>query len=553
MTLELMAAIAGVGLFLLGMVIFTEGLRELAAEGLRKMLIRFTDTPTKGAMAGAVATAVIQSSSATTVTAVGFVGAGLITFSQGLGIIFGANLGTTITGWMVALLGFKFQLGLFAMALLPIGVLMRLFAKGRARQAGWALAGFSLLFLGIDAMQQGMAGLEGELTPKDFPGDTFFGRLQLVGIGILITLVTQSSSAGVATALVALNAGAISLPQAAALVIGMDIGTTVTAALATIGGGTETRRTGFAHVIYNLMTGIFAFIVLVPFSHAATGWLAADPSRSAEVALVAFHSFFNLAGVIAVLPFAGAFARLIIWLFPEQGPQLTRRLEPQLHKDPAAAVDAAIATTRAVYVRTLASLRPWLLRPSATHAQPVLSEGRFDEFGKAIEATALYLTNVRATPDQPAAYLRYLAAIHALDHLQRLVHRCRQDDRLLQLHREKNLSRFSHMAGRVFKRAVRRPYDARNEALLRLMERRLIDAHRPYRARIIESAAARETGAADAVACLDSIRWLERVTHHVLRIEHHLTAAHATTKNQPASVLPQAGAQNKTAGAARSS
>lgn len=545
MTLDIFQAVAGVGLFLLGMVIFTDGLRDLAAERLRKLLVIFTDTPTKGAVAGAFTTAVIQSSSATTVTAVGFVGAGLLTFSQGLGIIFGANLGTTITGWMVALLGFKFQLGLFAMVLLPIGVMMRLFAPGKGRQAGWALAGFSLLFLGIDAMQAGMASLEGQVAPTDFPNDTLWGRLQLVGLGVIVTLITQSSSAGVATALVALNAGAISLPQAAALVIGMDIGTTVTAALATLGGDTETKRTGFAHVIYNLLTGVFAFTILVPFSYFATDWLGNDTSRSPELALVAFHSFFNFAGVLAVLPFAGSFARMIIWLFPDTGPQLTKRLSPHLHADPAAAVDAAIATTRAIYVRTSATLRPYLKGHGG-----MLPETRFAEFSRAIEETGKYLTRIPATPDQPATYHRYLAGIHALDHLQRLAHRCQQMARLEALHREPNLSYLSRLMGRVIKRAIRRPYAYENSLLLSEMEDKIRALHPPYRADIIDAAASRRLNAEEAVAALDSIRWLERVVHHIQRIEHHLAAAHVTTRVPEATVLPTAGTENKTADAA---
>jgi phosphate:Na+ symporter len=201
--------LGGVGLFLLGMLVLTGGLRGLAGDALRRLLARFTRSPVSGAIAGAVTTAVIQSSSATTVTAVGFVGAGLLSFPQALGIVFGANIGTTVTGWLVAILGFKLELATIAPPLLVAGVLLRLFASGTARQAGWALAGFSLLFIGIDALQQGMGAFEGRVTPENFPEDSPSGRLRLVLIGVAITLVTQSSSAGVATAMVALGTGAI--------------------------------------------------------------------------------------------------------------------------------------------------------------------------------------------------------------------------------------------------------------------------------------------------------------------------------------------------------
>ena len=130
---------------------------------------------------------------------------------------------------------------------------------------GTALAGFSLLFVGIDMMQDGMGAFQGLVTPDRFPPDTLSGRLQLVLLGVLVTVVTQSSSAGVAAALAAIASGAITLPQAAAMVIGMDIGTTFTAALATVGGSTAARQTGFAHVIYNVLTGVMAFVLLGPF------------------------------------------------------------------------------------------------------------------------------------------------------------------------------------------------------------------------------------------------------------------------------------------------
>ena len=222
MDLLLSQALGGIGLFLIVMTIMTDGLRALADNALRTLLRRSTSSPVGGATAGALATAVLQSSSATTVATVGFVGAGLISFPNALGIIFGANIGTTITDWMVAVLGFKLHLGTVVTPLVLLGALLRVIGSGRWRHIGWALAGFSLLFIGIDAMQQGMTALEDIVSPTDFPSNTLFGRLQLVFIGIAITLVTQSLSAGVAVALAALSAGSISFPQAAAMVIGMN-------------------------------------------------------------------------------------------------------------------------------------------------------------------------------------------------------------------------------------------------------------------------------------------------------------------------------------------
>jgi phosphate:Na+ symporter len=297
-------ALGGLGLFLLGMIVMTEGLRSLAGNAMRAALMRFTQTPLSGAITGAVATALLQSSSATTVATVGFVSAGLLPFPHALGVIFGANLGTTITGWLVAIVGFKLQLDTVVLPLIFIGASLKLLAGEKYSKTGVAIAGFGLIFVGISTLQTAMGGFQGVLTPASLPGDAWLGRLQLVGIGIGVTLVTQSSSAGVATTLAALYAGAINFPQAAALVIGMDVGTTVTAVMATLGGSIAARRTGFSHVVYNLVTGAIALGLITPYlalwERLAPGQLV----QNAEIGLVAFHSCFNLVGV-AVSPLPG--------------------------------------------------------------------------------------------------------------------------------------------------------------------------------------------------------------------------------------------------------
>ena len=247
------------------------------------------------------------------------------------------------------------------MPLIFVGMVMRLFGVDRVRHAGLAIAGFALIFVGISTLQQGMSAYEGLVTPADFPSDTLTGRLQLVAIGIAITLVTQSSSAGVATALTAVYTGTISFPQAAALVIGMDVGTTVTAALATIGGSAATRRTGYSHVVYNLMTAAGALLLLSPYTWS---WEAIAPgalARHAELALVGFHSLFNLLGVMFVLPFANQFANLMNRLVPTPADPLIDRLDRQLLAHPTAALDSVSRTLVELAGRTF-SLSERLLR-----------------------------------------------------------------------------------------------------------------------------------------------------------------------------------------------
>jgi phosphate:Na+ symporter len=190
-------------------------------------------------------------------------------------------------------------------------------------------------------------------------------------IGILITLVTQSSSAGVATALVALHAGAISFPQACAMVIGMDVGTTFKSALAVLGGSTPMRRTGYAHVLYNLATGVMAFLLLPLYVWQAGDWLAAG--GDAQFALVAFHTLFNMLGVILILPFTNSFARFVMRLVPEEGAPLVDRLDERLLASPSAALDAAIATLRVIALELAQTVTGLLGRDGVREWSPPVS------------------------------------------------------------------------------------------------------------------------------------------------------------------------------------
>ena len=513
-TIELLSAVGGLGLFLLGMIVLTEGLRGLAGGSLRRLLTRFTRTPTSGAMTGAVVTALVQSSSATTVAAVGFVGAGLLTFAQALGIIFGANIGTTITGWLVALIGFKLDLALAALPLVLLGVLLRLFGRGRVRHVGWATVGFSLLFLGIASMQEGMASLEGVVTPEDFPDDSLWGRLQLLGLGIGITLITQSSSAGIATALVALGAGAISFPQAAAMVIGMDVGTTFTAALATLGGSLESRRTGFAHVIYNLLTGTVAFLLLDPYLTLVAPWIGSGLRGDPQVALVAFHTSFNALGVVLVLPFAESFARLILWLVPEKGSATLLRLDDRLLADPDAALDAATQTLVDLTAVAFTALRSRL-------DGEVPEAGDVDDFHTGLDSTRGYLERIRTDPLLRESHFRHQEALHTLDHLARLALRLEETPPIGGLRDDEELGQVVVEIRQVLARGVNR-IDASFERDLELLWEGLKNRRGSFREQTIELAARSETSGKDVLERLDSFRWLSRITDHAWRISHHL-------------------------------
>ena len=517
---SVLLCLGGLGLFLLGMVVLTEGLRALAGRALRRLLSRFTRSPFSGAVTGAVTTAVVQSSSATTVATVGFVGAGLLTFPQALGIVLGANVGTTVTGWLVALLGFKLEIGTAALPIVLIGVLIRLFTGGRTSSAGFAMAGFGLIFVGISLLQQGMSGFVGIITPDSFPGDTWTGRLLLVVFGIAFTFITQSSSAGVAMALAAVNASAMTVPQAAAAVIGMDIGTTATAVLAAVGGSVYAKRTAYAHAMYNLFAGTGAFLILVPFMRGierfAPRLLASDP----ELVLVGFHTFFNLLGVSIALPFAPKLASLLTRLVPLKLVSPAHALDRSLLDAPAAALDAlgtTLADLTATTFETIIRLLP------ADGVRGV--EARVAEVRQALSETRDYVENIRSSPDQGWTYHRHLSAMHVIDHLDRLADRCADADRWALLAEDRQLAmitgELAPAVDEVREALVHGERTVREDGLEAAWQS-LQHQGREYRERVLERVAAGGFVAVEGIERLDAARGARRVAYHAWRIAYHL-------------------------------
>ncbi len=512
-------ALGGIGLFLLGMHVMTDGLKALAGGSLRNALKRWTRSPVSGAGVGALTTAVIQSSSATTVTAIGFVGAGLITFAEALGIVLGANIGTTVTGWLVALFGFKVPLGTIALPLAFAGAVTRTFGKGRIEAFGMALAGFAVIFIGIDLLQDGLAGLQGTVTPDTFPPNTWWGRVQLVGIGVVVTLVTQSSSAGVAMAIAAVHAGTITLPQAAAVVIGMDVGTTATAAMATIGGATQVRRTGLAHVVFNCLIGVGAFALLIPYVELVGRISPGAVSTHPELLLVGFHTLFNSLGVVVVLPFASQFASLVERLVtvPEDDP--THRLEPRLLDDPELALSVADATLRDIGAVAADLFQELIGQPEKVRSEHV------DSLLTGVAETRTYVTRIDSRSAGAETLSHHTALIHAADHLERLLDRIERPRQLRVAATDPALAD----AARVVTGLVGRFGDwlRRDDELspddVEVIARGL-DAHRrQFRSAQIAEAVGSSLSAEEVDSRLDTMRWLARIAAHVWRVTAYLS------------------------------
>ncbi|MDY0056935.1 MAG: Na/Pi cotransporter family protein [Methyloversatilis sp.] len=294
----------GVGLFLLGMGLMTDGLKLAAGPALERILARSTKTRLRGLASGIAVTALVQSSSAVTVATIGFVNAGLLNLPQALWVLFGANVGTTMTGWLVALVGMKFNIEALALPLIGVGMILRLIGEGSRRGAlGTALAGFGVLFLGIDMLKDTFAGLSADFQLPE--GGTPVEVLTLVLIGIVLTTLMQSSSAALAVVLTAAQGGLIAAQGAAAVVIGANIGTTVTALIACIGATANARRAAVAHILFNLLTAVVALLLLpwlIAFLEVLRGWLGLDEAPAAKLAL--FHTVFNVLGVVVIWPLA---------------------------------------------------------------------------------------------------------------------------------------------------------------------------------------------------------------------------------------------------------
>ncbi len=303
--------LGGIGLFLLGMGLMTDGLKLAAGPALARILAHSTQTRLRGLASGVLVTALVQSSSAVTVATIGFVNAGLLTLGQSMWVLFGANVGTTMTGWLVALVGLKFKIEVLALPLIGVGMALRLSGERTRRGAlGQALAGFGVLFLGIDMLKEAFSGMSTDFRLPE--GDGVRDTLMQVLIGIVLTVLMQSSSASLTIALTAAQGGLLTAQGAAAVVIGANIGTTVTALIATIGATPNAKRAAAAHILFNLLTGAVA-LALLPWLVAAIGAAGAALELGAAPAaqLALFHTTFNLLGVVLIWPIAGRMARFL--------------------------------------------------------------------------------------------------------------------------------------------------------------------------------------------------------------------------------------------------
>ncbi|UTW49355.1 Na/Pi cotransporter family protein [Bacterioplanoides sp. SCSIO 12839] len=332
---DLLQLIGALGVFIFGMKIFSEGLQKIAGNRLKSILSGMTRNRFTGVLTGFATTSITQSSTTTTVMAVSFVNAGLLTFVESTGVIMGANIGTTVTAWIVALFGFKMKITPIAMALIGIFFAFLFSKNSRWRNIAETMVGFGILFIGLEFIKNGVPDIRSNpemLAFLDgFAGHGYLSLLLFVFIGTALTLVMQSSSAATAVTLVMLFEGWISFPLAAAMVLGENIGTTVTANLAAMVGNVHAKRAARFHLIFNLIGVAWMLIAIYPVMHAIdavilsfsdnpASIMSADPEArpNATLGLSLFHTSFNILNVVLLFAFIPAIVRFIERILPAE-------------------------------------------------------------------------------------------------------------------------------------------------------------------------------------------------------------------------------------------
>ena len=335
--LQIFTLLGALGMFLIGMNMMSSGLQKAAGERLRGFLSAMTSNPFKGVLTGLGITSVIQSSSATTVMVVSFVNAGLLTLTQAIGVIMGANIGTTVTAWMVAWLGFKADISILAVPMMLFGFLFSNSKKDQRKNIGELIIGFSLLFLGLSFMKESVPDLR--QTPEVLQFVTtwssygFGSVLLFLVFGTVLTLVLQSSSATMAITLIMLSMGWIPFNMACAMVLGENIGTTITANIAASIGNTQAKRAAMSHTIFNVTGVVWALILFNPFlklvgfvtenlfglpNPAAEGFVVTEAGTASSTAalygLSMLHTLFNTINMLILIWFTGAIAKAVSWI-----------------------------------------------------------------------------------------------------------------------------------------------------------------------------------------------------------------------------------------------
>ena len=324
---DFLKLLGSLALFLYGMKIMSEGLQKFAGDRLRKILTAMTTNRITGVLTGVLITALIQSSSATTVMVVSFVNAGLLTLSQSIGVIMGANIGTTVTAWIISALGFQVDIATFALPLLPFGIPLLFSRKSFRKSIGEFIFGFSFLFMGLSLLKANAPDL-GENPEmlsfvQNYTDMGYLSILLFVAIGTVLTMIVQASAATMAITLIMCANGWISFELGAALVLGENIGTTITANFAALTGNAQSKRAALAHLVFNVFGVIWVLCLFTPFTEGIS-WFVENVMKpesedvSVPYKLSAFHTTFNICNVLILIWFVPFIEKTVCALIPQK-------------------------------------------------------------------------------------------------------------------------------------------------------------------------------------------------------------------------------------------
>jgi len=511
-----MAILGGIGLFLLGIHHLTEGLKGFAGDALRQALQTLVRGRFSAVVFGALFTALIQSSTATVMTVIGFVSAGLVTFPQAVGVLIGATFGTTTTPWMVAYFGFRVQIAAFAMPMVGVGAFLWLIAGGRLRALGAILAGFGLIFVGLDYLQNGMGDISWNI--DSFVGDGWWAKWVLAGVGVVMTVIMQSSSAAAAATLVALHAGNVNFLQACAMVVGQSVGTAATsAAFGAMSGGLAVRRSALAHVIFSLVVGVLGMLLLDPLARAATWTVSGLDDYDGVLGLAAFSSLFKLMGVVVFYPWLDRYARFITDLTGKGVETAASRLDPSLAKAGGpVALEAAYRALVEVSRGVVDAVRRRLDGEAAPFAPPTESIQTIERF---LETLSL------ETLDSADMEPRLVRLVHAIDHLKQL----QEDLQKPAVTSARPLLPAAESGARALRDWLASgETENRKDATLRDIEsatKEIALQRKAEREEILASVARQQTAAASADQALQSQQWSQDALYRCWRLIDSLRVA----------------------------
>lgn len=320
---DFLRLIGSLALFLYGMKIMSEGLQKFAGDSLRRILTAMTTNRVTGVLTGVLITALIQSSSATTVMVVSFVNAGLLTLTQSIGVIMGANIGTTVTAWLISALGFKVDIAAFALPLLAFALPLFFSGKSSRKSIGEFVFGFAFLFMGLQSLKANAPDLRANpemlAFVQNYTDMGFFSIILFLFIGAILTMIVQASAATMAITLIMCANGWIDYHLGVALVLGENIGTTITANLAALTGNTQARRAALAHLVFNVFGVMWVLVLFYPFTNAVSWFVThvmkvSDPAVAVSFKLAAFHTAFNISNTFIMIWFVSLIEKTVCTL-----------------------------------------------------------------------------------------------------------------------------------------------------------------------------------------------------------------------------------------------